>query len=133
MRALTRIGVAGLAAAATVAAMSAVSLIRPTTAAPDLDAYGRGDDVRMNQIQFMGAHNAYHREMQGVELEEALKIDPGLPGWSFYSHASIPDLLERQNVRHASRDVVHAGGKQSRLELVDAVARPQRHDDAQLR
>jgi hypothetical protein len=106
MRALTRIGVAGLAAAATVAAMSAVSLIRPTTAAPDLDAYGRGDDVRMNQIQFMGAHNAYHREMQGVELEEALKIDPGLPGWSFYSHASIPDLLERQNVRHVELDLL---------------------------
>lgn len=62
--------------------------------------------IRMNQIQFMGAHNAYHREMQGEELAEALRIDPGLPTWAFYSHASIPTLLGRQNVRHIELDLL---------------------------
>lgn len=65
-----------------------------------------GDDVRMNQIQFMGSHNAYHQEMQAPEVSESLKIDPGLPLWGFYSHASIPIQLERQNVRHVELDLL---------------------------
>ncbi|WP_281398166.1 Ca2+-dependent phosphoinositide-specific phospholipase C [Actinomadura alba] len=60
----------------------------------------------MNQIQFLGAHNAYHREMQGVELAESIKIDPGYPSWGFYSHASIPDLLGRQNIRSVELDLL---------------------------
>ncbi|SDJ26361.1 phosphatidylinositol-specific phospholipase C1-like protein [Nonomuraea jiangxiensis] len=62
--------------------------------------------IRMNEIQFMGAHNAFHREMQGAELVESLKIDPGYPSWGFYSHASIDTLLGRQNVRALEFDLL---------------------------
>ncbi|MEQ4206043.1 phosphatidylinositol-specific phospholipase C1-like protein [Actinopolymorpha sp. B9G3] len=105
MPALARIGVTAVAVAATVAALSVVPFVRGGEPA-ELRPSASDDDVRMNQIQFMGAHNGYHREMQGAELAEALKIDPGLPQWSYYSHASIPDLLERQNVRHVELDLL---------------------------
>lgn len=76
----------------------------------DLDEIDRpaahGRDVRMNEIQFFGAHNAYHRELQGAEHDEAIKIDPGIPSWTYYSHARIPDLLGRQNQRAIELDLL---------------------------
>jgi len=107
-----------VAAAATVVAAAAVPAMlssarpndasgaQPDKAPPAAPAPGGDGDIRMNQIQVMGAHNGYHREMQGVELAEAVKIDPGLPQWASYSHASIPDLLERQNVRAIELDLL---------------------------
>ncbi|MGW3361889.1 Ca2+-dependent phosphoinositide-specific phospholipase C [Streptosporangium canum] len=62
--------------------------------------------IRMNQIQFMGAPNSFHREMQSVEPAESIKIDPGYPSWGFYSHAFIADLLGRQNVRALELDLL---------------------------
>ncbi|MFI8003615.1 phosphatidylinositol-specific phospholipase C1-like protein [Streptomyces sp. NPDC086010] len=83
---------------------SAVSAQQP---APDAaSAAAQSGNVRMNEIQFMGAHNAFHREMQGVELAESIKIDPGYPSWGFYSHASVPGLLGRQNVRALEFDLL---------------------------
>lgn len=99
----------GAVVAGAVAAVAAVSLLptvmpaqQPALAAGSSDAAG----VRMNQIQFMGAHNAYHREMQGAELEASMKIDPTYPSWGWYSHASIPDLLGRQNMRGLELDLL---------------------------
>ena len=106
MPVLARIGAAAVAVAATIAATAVVPAVRAGAPAPTELRPAAGDDVRMNQIQFMGAHNAYHREMQGAELAESLKIDPGLPGWAYYSHAGIPDLLERQHVRHVELDLL---------------------------
>jgi hypothetical protein len=93
---LARSGIALASVAATLAAPLAV----------DAASSSSGGDVRMNQIQYMGAHNAYHREMQGAELAESIKIDPGYPTWGFYSHASVPDLLGRQNVRALEFDLL---------------------------
>ncbi|WP_213453254.1 phosphatidylinositol-specific phospholipase C1-like protein [Rhizomonospora bruguierae] len=98
-----------LAAAAVGTLPSVVTNDWPTSpVASSSSAQGNGGvgDLRMNQIQFMGAHNAYHREMQGVELAESLKIDPGYPQWGYYSHVSIPDMLGRQNVRAVELDLL---------------------------
>ncbi|WP_245565397.1 Ca2+-dependent phosphoinositide-specific phospholipase C [Nocardioides insulae] len=76
-----------------------------SSAAADGNTSRRGP-VRMNEIQFMGAHNAYHREMQQPELSGAVAIDPGLPGWASYSHASITDLLGQQRVRGLELDLL---------------------------
>ncbi|WBB67974.1 phosphatidylinositol-specific phospholipase C1-like protein [Micromonospora sp. WMMD812] len=98
------------AMAAVVLATVGVTALSPVLrgAVGDAQAAGAssGDAVRMNQIQFMGAHNAYHRELQDAELQESLKIDPGYPTWGWYSHASIPDLLGRQNVRGLELDLL---------------------------
>ncbi|MBC6470595.1 hypothetical protein HKK74_34655 [Actinomadura alba] len=97
------------AIAATVVALAAsgvaTTVVSPQQPARAAESSG-GGAVRMNQIQFLGAHNAYHREMQGVELAESIKIDPGYPSWGFYSHASIPDLLGRQNIRSVELDLL---------------------------
>ncbi|MEU4533967.1 phosphatidylinositol-specific phospholipase C1-like protein [Streptosporangium sp. NPDC023825] len=105
----TRLGAMVAAAIAMVAASS----LLPSAAFGQERAQADGSagssqagKTRMNQIQFMGAHNAYHREMQGAELAESIKIDPGYPSWGLYSHASIPDLLGRQNVRGLELDLL---------------------------
>lgn len=103
-----RLGVI-LAAVLTTVFTSAVAPSAVSAQQPDPDAASAATQfgkVRMNEIQFMGAHNAFHREMQGVELAESIKIDPGYPSWGFYSHASVPDLLGRQNVRALEFDLL---------------------------
>ncbi|MFC4534182.1 phosphatidylinositol-specific phospholipase C1-like protein [Sphaerisporangium dianthi] len=109
MNTLARLGAMVAAAAATVVATTvvptAVSAQQTAPAAKPAVATPAGK-IRMNQIQFMGAHNAFHREMQGAELAESIKIDPGYPSWGFYSHASIADLLGRQNVRALELDLL---------------------------
>ncbi|MEO3868781.1 phosphatidylinositol-specific phospholipase C1-like protein [Nonomuraea sp. B12E4] len=75
-------------------------------AATPASATASAGNVRMNQIQFMGAHNAYHRELQGAELAQGVKMDPTYPSWGAYSHASIADLLGRQNVRAVELDLL---------------------------
>lgn len=92
-------GAAAVATAATIVSAPAV-----WSAADGSDS--AAGDVRMNEIQFMGAHNGYHREMQGAELQGALELDPEYRSWAAYSHASIPNLLGRQHVRHVELDLL---------------------------
>ncbi|RKR87430.1 calcium-dependent phosphoinositide phospholipase C [Micromonospora pisi] len=99
-------GAVAAAVVATVAAVSLLPTVLPTQQEALAAGAGNGDDIRMNQIQFMGAHNAFHREMQGAELVESINIDPGYPSWGWYSHASIPDLLGRQNMRGIELDLL---------------------------
>ncbi|MEU7614474.1 phosphatidylinositol-specific phospholipase C1-like protein [Micromonospora sp. NPDC049204] len=109
MRVRTRSVAALAATVVTTIAVTAVPLAVRTfgdVRAAGLSSAGGAGGVRMNQIQYMGAHNAYHRELQDVELQESLKIDPGYPSWGFYSHASIPDLLGRQSVRGLELDLL---------------------------
>ncbi|SDH13415.1 phosphatidylinositol-specific phospholipase C1-like protein [Nonomuraea jiangxiensis] len=79
---------------------------RTNQAATPATATASASKTRMNEIQFMGAHNAYHRELQGAELAQALRMDPTYPSWGFYSHASIADLLGRQHVRAVELDLL---------------------------
>jgi hypothetical protein len=106
MTGLPRLGVMAAAVVATLAASSvATTLVSTQEQARAAESRG-ADAIRMNQIQFMGAHNAYHREMQGAELAETLKLDPDYRSWASYSHASIPNLLGRQNVRALELDLL---------------------------
>lgn len=60
--------------------------------------------VRLNQVQLIGAHNAYHRELSDAEK----KIQQSFGAWAvdlFYSHASIPFQLDQQNVRGLELDL----------------------------
>lgn len=103
------ITLAAVTTAATLAAVGGLSDARQPepTGGDRLDsAAADARDPRMNEIQFFGAHNAYHRELQGAEHDEAIKIDPGIPSWTYYSHASIPDLLGRQNLRAVELDLL---------------------------
>lgn len=60
--------------------------------------------VRVNQVQVMGAHNAYHRELSAAEKAVQQAQDPGAANL-FYSHAPIPQQLADQNIRGIELDL----------------------------
>lgn len=93
------------AAGASMALAAVIAL--PGTPATAHPAPGAGPGpIRMNQIQLMGAHNAYHQELQGAELAVATRFDPTYPSWGAYSHAPVADLLGQQRVRGLELDLL---------------------------
>jgi hypothetical protein len=103
---ISRTVVAGLASAAIAASGLAGTAVTsgntPQSAAGQTQTTGSG--LRLNQTQFIGAHNAYHREAPDDEKKIMLAQDPGSIGL-FYSHASIPAQLEDQNIRAVELDL----------------------------
>jgi hypothetical protein len=103
---ISRTVVAGLASAAIAASglvgTALTSGNTPQSAAGQTQTTGSG--LRLNQTQFIGAHNAYHREAPDDEKKIMLAQDPGSIGL-FYSHASIPAQLEDQNIRAVELDL----------------------------
>eukprot|EP01134_Creolimax_fragrantissima_P007557 CFRG7557T1 len=77
----------------------------------------KDSEIRMNQIQLLGSHNSYHiapdRDvlslLKEVEAIAGVNSAPGLD----YTHLSLTDQLNLQNVRHFEFDVFHDpdGGK----------------------
>ena len=60
--------------------------------------------LRLNQIQLIGAHNSYHRELSAAEKQVQQAQDPGSINLC-YSHAPIPQQLQDQNVRALELDL----------------------------
>ncbi|GAB3838066.1 phosphatidylinositol-specific phospholipase C1-like protein [Kribbella italica] len=60
--------------------------------------------IRMNQVQTLGAHNSYHRELGAAEKQAQQAQDPGAINL-WYSHASIPQQLQSQNIRALELDL----------------------------
>jgi hypothetical protein len=80
-------------------------------AAPD-PAAGNGPSpqrpLRMNEIQVIGTHNSYHRELSPAERAAHDAVYGGAPvyqGFRAYSHASLPNQLSRQGVRGLELDL----------------------------
>jgi hypothetical protein len=89
-----------LVAAALVAAAAATS----TTGAPPA---GHGP-VRMNEIQVIGTHNSYKREIseqEQAEYDEIIATPGDYDEFLAYSHASIPNQFELQDVRGLELDL----------------------------
>ena len=64
--------------------------------------------VRMNQLQVIGTHNSYHRELSESEQAAHDGIYNGAPIYDTllkYSHASLPNQLGRQGVRGLELDL----------------------------
>ncbi|USW51025.1 Putative PLC-like phosphodiesterase, TIM beta/alpha-barrel domain superfamily [Septoria linicola] len=71
------------------------------------DASGRqetADQLRLNQIQVIGTHNSYHRE---VALSERKVLESYIPGFQdlYYSHSILADQLNHQQVRSFELDL----------------------------
>ncbi|MGZ0148904.1 phosphatidylinositol-specific phospholipase C1-like protein [Kribbella sp. WER1] len=63
-----------------------------------------GDDLRLNQLQVVGSHNSYHRELSPAEQKVQQQQNAGsVDLW--YSHAPITQQLEDQNVRALEFDL----------------------------
>jgi hypothetical protein len=96
-----------LAALSLTLALAAVAL----ASAPGL-APGNGTSakrlLRMNEIQVIGTHNSYHRELSAAERAAHDGVYGGAPiydGFLAYSHASLPNQLGRQGVRGLELDL----------------------------
>ncbi|MFG1626881.1 phosphatidylinositol-specific phospholipase C1-like protein [Kribbella sp. NPDC049227] len=107
---ISRTVVAGLASAAIAASGLAGTAIADHQA-PQSAGQADNSGLRLNQIQMMGSHNSYHRELSPAEQKVQQAQNPGsVDLW--YSHASIPSQLEDQNIRTLELDLLPdpAGG-----------------------
>jgi Phosphoinositide phospholipase C, Ca2+-dependent len=62
----------------------------------------------MNEIQVIGTHNSYHRELSAAERAAHDAVYGGAPiyeAFRAYSHASLPNQLGRQGVRGLELDL----------------------------
>ncbi|KAF2266531.1 hypothetical protein CC78DRAFT_542489 [Lojkania enalia] len=71
-------------------------------------AYGYGhhnaSSLRMSQIQVIGTHNSYHREIIHAERDVFEKYVPNPTGY-YYSHSDLHNQLEYQAVRSFELDL----------------------------
>ena len=71
-------------------------------------ANGTAGPARMNQLQVIGTHNSYHREISPAEQAAHDGIYNGAPIYRSllaYSHASLPNQFRRQGVRGLELDL----------------------------
>jgi hypothetical protein len=64
--------------------------------------------LRMNELQVIGTHNSYHRELSKTERAAHDAVYGGAPiydGFLAYSHASLPNQFSRQGVRGVELDL----------------------------
>jgi calcium-dependent phosphoinositide phospholipase C len=104
---ISRTVVAGLASAAIAASGLAGTAIANHQAPQSAQSAGQAGNsgLRLNQIQMMGSHNSYHRELSPAEQKVQQAQNPGsVDLW--YSHASIPSQLEDQNIRTLELDLL---------------------------
>jgi hypothetical protein len=74
------------------------------TAVTRQDSNSAGDSLRLNQVQVVGSHNSYHRELSPNEQKVQQQQSAGsVDLW--YSHAPISQQLEDQNVRSLELDL----------------------------
>jgi len=96
---ITKTAVAGLASVAL-----AASGVAGTALGRDHSG-GNGGGLRFNQVQMIGSHNSYHRELSPAEQKVQQAQNPGsVDLW--YSHAPITQQLEDQNVRTLELDLL---------------------------
>jgi hypothetical protein len=95
---------------ATASALTLVSLV--VGVAEAAQSAHRGDPgrgpVRMNEIQVIGTHNSYHRELSKQEeaaYEELISQPDDYDRFLAYSHATVPNQLADQDVRGLELDL----------------------------
>ncbi|MDQ3722698.1 MAG: phosphatidylinositol-specific phospholipase C1-like protein [Actinomycetota bacterium] len=67
-----------------------------------------GGSVRVNELQVVGTHNSYHREISEREqtaYEAAINTPGDYDAFLAYSHATLPRQFARQNVRGLELDL----------------------------
>ncbi|EME43449.1 hypothetical protein DOTSEDRAFT_153977 [Dothistroma septosporum NZE10] len=67
--------------------------------------HGKGDELRMNQIQVVGTHNSYHREINQTTERKVFEQYIPSPENYYYSHSKWADQLNHQQVRSFEIDL----------------------------
>jgi hypothetical protein len=98
---MSRYRLVGAVVLAAIAATSMSGLASP-------NGRGRLHSLRMNEIQVIGTHNSYHRELSKPERAAHDAIYGGAPiydNFLAYSHASLPNQLGPQGARGLELDL----------------------------
>jgi len=86
------------------------SLIAWTALGAGVQAQARGGgSVRLNELQVIGTHNSYHREISEREqaaYDAAINTPGDYDAYLAYSHATLPNQFERQDVRGLELDLL---------------------------
>ncbi len=84
------------------------SLLGALLVAPAAAPAASSGPVRLNETQVIGTHNSYKREISEAEqaaYDAAIQTPGDYDQYLAYSHATIPDQLERQDVRGLELDL----------------------------
>lgn len=75
--------------------------------APPTTVEGMDADLRMNQVQTVGTHNSYHRAPPSwlLNLASTFIADAAQAAEWKYTHSSVADQLEHENVRQFEFDI----------------------------
>ena len=91
-----------------IALASLVAALAATAAPAGANGAAPRPPLRMNQIQVIGTHNSYHRELSKPERAAHDAVFGGQPIYDTffaYSHASLPNQLSRQQARGLELDL----------------------------
>src|ERR671915_2317065 len=92
----------------TPALLASLLLIGATAGAAPAAARSGKESVRLNEIQVMGTHNSYKRELSRTEertYDEIIATPGDYEKFLAYSHPSIPNQFARQEVRGLELDL----------------------------
>jgi hypothetical protein len=98
--------VAGVASVTVALSGLAGAALTPAKQTPGTDTLRTAGNsgLRMNQLQQIGSHNSYHRELSPAEQAVQKQLNPGSPDL-WYSHAPVSQQLEDQRVRTLEFDL----------------------------
>ena len=69
------------------------------------DSSVSGDDILMNQLQYLGTHNSYHIRAKQDLFEVLLAFLPDLAPTLDYSHIPLQEQFQTQGIRQIELDV----------------------------
>jgi hypothetical protein len=91
-----------------VAASAALAFVAVAAGAPTASPPAGSGSVRLNELQAIGTHNSYKRELseaEQAEYDEIIETPGDYDAFLAYSHATIPNQFGRQNVRGLELDL----------------------------
>jgi len=71
----------------------------------DLSLEQPGDDVLMNQVQYLGTHNSYHIEPRADLLDRLSDFDSDLAQSLEYTHIPLREQFDKQGIRQIELDI----------------------------
>jgi Phosphoinositide phospholipase C, Ca2+-dependent len=66
-----------------------------------------GDDVLMNQVQYLGTHNSYHIQARADLFGLLLASIPSIASTLEYTHVPLQEQFETQGIRQIELDIFH--------------------------
>ncbi len=66
-----------------------------------------GDDILMNQVQYLGSHNSYHIQTRDDVFELLLAFIPDVAPTLKYTHIPLQEQFDTQGIRQIELDIFH--------------------------